>query len=94
MEPQLDKYDSHDKELKNIRTKNLGWHCPVQCQVIFGIISQDPRISKFNQLHAGIFWFFGVKMWVYSIESSKVIGKFPEVLNFDQLFLKLNQLNM
>ena len=28
---------------------------------------------------------------VYSIDSSKMIGKFPEVLNFNMSFLKLNR---
>ena len=29
--------------------------------------------------------------WVYSINSSKMIGDFPAVLNFNQLFLKLKR---
>ena len=28
--------------------------------------------------------------WVYSIDSSKMIGSFPYIINFDHLFLKLN----
>ena len=27
----------------------------------------------------------------YAIDSSKVVGDFPQVLNFNKLFLKLNQ---
>ena len=34
---------------------------------------------------------FPLLNWVYSINSSKMIGSFPAVLNFNRLFLKLNR---
>ena len=34
---------------------------------------------------------FALFIWVYSIDSSKMIGDSPEVSNFNWLFLKLNQ---
>ena len=58
---------------------------------ILGIIGQDPSVSKSNQLHVDIFRFFFYLSQVYSIDSSRMMGNFPEVLNFNQLFLKLNQ---
>ena len=42
---------------------------------------QNPNVSKSNQLQVG----------VYSINSSKMMGNSPEVLNLNELFLKLNQ---
>ena len=39
-----------------------------------------------------IFWFFFSELGSHSVNSSKVIGNFPEVLNFNRLFLKLNRL--
>ena len=58
---------------------------------IFGIIGQDPSVSKSNQLHVDIFRFFFYLSQVYSIDSSRMMGNFPEVLNFNRLFLKLNR---
>ena len=52
----------------------------------------DWRVSKSNQLHGTIFWFFLYKIEAYSIGYSKMMGSLPEVLmNFHQLsILKLN----
>ena len=46
-------------------------------------------VSKSNQLHVVIFWFFFIKIEVYSMDSSKVMGHIPEPLNLNRLFLKL-----
>ena len=61
-----------------------------QCPGRFiGIISHDPRVSKSNRLHFVNFCL--LSEWeVYSIDSSVMVGKFPEVLNFNWLYLKLN----
>ena len=56
------------------------------------IIGWDPSVCKSKRLHVDIdpsvflYWFE-----VYSINSSKVIGNSPEVLNLNRLFLKLNR---
>ena len=55
------------------------------------VVGQDPSDSKSNRLHVEILRFCFHTFDVFSIESSKMIGKFPEVLNFNQLFLKLNR---
>ena len=52
---------------------------------------QDPSVSKSNRLHVDIFRFFFINLRYILINSSKMIGKFPEVLNFNRLFLKLNR---
>ena len=54
------------------------------------ITGQDPSISKSNRLHVDIFRFFQ-EFEVCSINSSKMIGKFPEVLNFKRLFLEVDR---
>lgn len=54
-----------------------------------GIISHDPRVSKSNRLHFVNFRF--LSEWeVYSTDSSVMVGKIPEVLNLNWLYLKLN----
>jgi hypothetical protein len=58
---------------------------------IFGITSQDPSVAKSSRLHVDIFRFSFIKIGVNAINSSKMIGNFPAVLNFNRLFLKLNQ---
>jgi hypothetical protein len=58
-----------------------------------GIVGQDPSDSKSNQLHVDIifrFCFHSFEVY-FSTDSSKMIGNPPEVLNFNQLFLKLNR---
>ena len=57
-----------------------------------GIIGEDPSDSKSNRIHVDIFQFLLDSFEVYSIDSSKMIGNFPKVLNFNWLFLKLGQL--
>ena len=56
-----------------------------------GIVGQDPSDCKGNRLHVHIFQVCLHSFEVYSIDSSEMIGKFPEVLNFNRLFLELNQ---
>ena len=61
---------------------------------VFGAytVGRDPCDSKSNRLHVDIFQFWCIHSFeVYSIiDSSKMIGKYSEVLNFNRLFLKLN----
>ena len=54
-------------------------------------VGQDTSDSKSNRLHVDIFRLCFHSFEVYSIDSSKMIGKFPEVLNFNRLFRKLNR---
>ena len=58
---------------------------------ILGITGQDPSVSKSNHLHVDIFRFFLYLSQVYSIDSSRMMGNFPDVFNFNRLFLKLNR---
>ena len=51
-----------------------------------GIIGQEPSDSKSNRLHGDIFQFCCFHSFeVCSIDSSKMIDKFPEVLNFSKV---------
>ena len=52
------------------------------------IISRDPIVSIMNWLHIYICLY---QIQEYSAHSSKWVGKFPEVLNVNQVFLKRNQ---
>ena len=54
-------------------------------------VGQDPSDSKSNQLHVHIFrfWSFHSFEVYYFIDSSRMISKFPQVLNFNRLFLEL-----
>ena len=56
-----------------------------------GIVSQDPSDSNPNRLHVDIFQFCSHSIEAYSIDSTRLIGKFHEVLNFNMLFLELNR---
>jgi hypothetical protein len=56
-----------------------------------GISDEDPSVSKSKQLHVDCFQFIVVKIGVYSIDFSKAIRTFLEVLNFNWLFLNLNR---
>ena len=56
-----------------------------------GIIGWDPSVCKSNRLHVDILRFFLYYIGVYSINSSKMIGNFPAVSNFNRLYLKLNR---
>ena len=48
-----------------------------------GIVGQDPSDFKFSRLHVDIFRFWCFHSFeVYSVDSSKIIGMFSEVLNF------------
>ena len=51
------------------------------------IVSQDPSDSKPNRLHVDIFRFCFHSFEVCSIDSSKMMGKFPEVFNFQPVHL-------
>ena len=57
------------------------------------IVGQDPSDFKSSRLHVDIFRFaFFYSFEVYSsMDSSKMISNSFEVSNFNQLFLKLNQ---
>ena len=55
-----------------------------------GDFGGDPSVSKSNRLHVDILRFFFIKLGYVFIDSSKMIGNFPAVLNFDWLFLKVN----
>ena len=57
------------------------------------ITGGGPKLSvcKSIRLHVHILRFSYIKIGVYSIDSSKMMGNFPAVLNFDRLFLKLNR---
>ena len=54
-------------------------------------IGKNPIVFKSNQLHVVIFWYFLHWIEVYSMNSSKVMGYFPEPLNLNSLFLKPNR---
>ena len=51
-----------------------------------GIDGQDPSDSISSRLHVDIFCVLISSFEVYSIDSSKRIGNFPEVLNFNRSF--------
>jgi hypothetical protein len=59
---------------------------------LLGIVNQDPSDSKSNRLDVDIFQFCFHSFEVYSIDSSKMMGNFVEVSNFNQLFLAQSQL--
>ena len=56
-------------------------HALNQCPGSFGAyrVSQDPCDSKSNRLHVDIFRFCFHSFEVHSIDSSNMIGKFPEI---------------
>ena len=69
-----------------------GWAAGLSATMtgeIFGHNGWDPSICKSNRLHVDILRFSFMEL-VY-ILSSKIIGNFHVVLNFNWLFLKLNQ---
>ena len=69
--------------------------CGSNVREILGIyiyrVGEDPSDSKSNWLHVDIFRFYFHSFEIYSVDSSKLMGKFPEVLNLNRLFLELNQ---
>ena len=71
---------------------NFTWL--IACSVsgkISGFIGRDPPcVSKSNRLHVDIFRFCLHFIKMYSVNYFKWITKFPEVLNLNQLSLKLN----
>ena len=81
--------------------EQINWHDGCQivkiqlCEAVpgkfFGIVRQGPSDSESNRLHVDIFRFCSQSFEVYSIDSSKMIGIFPEVSNFNRLNLKLNR---
>ena len=50
-----------------------------------GTVGQDPSDIKSNRLHVAIFWFCFIHLRYLTIDS------YPEISNFNQLFLKLNR---
>ena len=61
---------------------------PNSARRFLGIISQNPSISKSNRLHVLFFGYFFINL-KYT-HSSETTANTSEVLNFNQLFLKLN----
>ena len=58
-------------------------YSPVPGKFLGIVVGQDPSDSKSNWLHVDIVRFCCFHSFeVYSIDFSKMIGKFPEVLNF------------
>ena len=52
---------------------------------VLGIVGRDPNVSKSNRMNVDIFGFFMIQYEVYSTDSSKMFGDFPEVLNFQPI---------
>ena len=66
-------------------------HGPVSGEIFGHNRSKSESVSKSNRLHVVvIFPVFLYWFELYSTDSSTTIGDFPEVLNFDRLFLNLN----
>ena len=57
--------------------------------VFLGLIGEDPSVSKSIPLHASdsLLSIQGI----FHTDSSKMIGTFPKLVNFNWLFLKLNR---
>ena len=69
-------------------TKRASTQCP---GIFLGIIGRDPSVSKTHQLHVDISQkTILTKVEDHSIYFSKWIDNVFEVLNLNQLFLKLN----
>ena len=56
-----------------------------------GMTGCDPSVCKSNRWHVDMLRFSFTKLRYILWNSSKMIGNFPAVLNFNQLFLKLNR---
>ena len=63
----------------------------VKCQKLAKTLSNIYIVCKSNRLHVDILRFSFIKLGVYSIDSSKMVGNFLVVLNFNRLFLKINR---
>ena len=64
-----------------------------ECSSVWGILRHDWSRSPCTQVQPVTCWHLSVFLYwigVYSINSSKMISKFLEVLNFNRLILKLN----
>jgi hypothetical protein len=57
---------------------------------ILGIIGWGPIVCKSNRLHVDILWFSWDKLG-YILYIPLNDGNFPAILNFNELFLKLNR---
>ena len=55
---------------------------------ILGRNRQHPSVFKSNPLHVVIFQYFLIEVEECFIYTSKMIGNYPEVLNFNRSFLK------
>ena len=55
--------------------------------------SSDIKVHVFPSPTGNMLWSFSFLFWfgIYSLDSSKMMGNFHEVLKFNCLFLKLNQ---
>jgi hypothetical protein len=58
---------------------------------VMDIIGGDHSISKSNRSQVGIFRYIFMEFEVYFIDTSKTIGNYLEILNFNRLFPKLNR---
>ena len=75
-----------------IQTRKDSYECCFQRPGRFlGIIGQNPSVSKSNRLLILIFGVFIYYIEVCSIDSHLMMGSFPEALNFNWLFFKLNR---
>ena len=61
---------------------------------ILGMICQTLVLPGYMSRSFKFFLHLKKKIEVYSIDSSKMKGKFPEALNYDWSFLKLNQAHL
>ena len=70
--------------------KYAGTHCPGQ--LFWSIIAQKSYCFQVQMVTCcDVLSVFLYKIEIYSIDSSKRIDNFAQVLNFNWLFLKLNQ---
>ena len=55
---------------------------------VLDIIGGDHIISKSNRSQVGIFRSVVIEFEIYSVDSSKTIGNYYEILNFNQSFIQ------
>jgi hypothetical protein len=76
----------HARTIENV--KKLSDESPVDLLLSMG----DPMVCKSNRFHVDIFRFISSNLrYVPYIPPSEMIGEFPEVLNFNRIFLELNR---
>ena len=91
MEPQTCLY--HQFFLDLLSQGYVLYPSPKQCPGrLLYIVGQNPNVSKSSRLEVIIFQFLNLLIQgIFYICPAKLIGEFLEVVNFNQLFLKLNQ---